>query len=95
MLAEGIEAERNLSDAYLAHAESEFAKRSNSASGRLYLEQATIRRDRIANLEPLLGMIRAADRTGIGALLRERERQSVKAWGVEHLWEPKPYPVEL
>lgn len=94
MLAAGLESERRTAAVDLAHAEREFAKRSNSGSGRVYLEQATVGRELIASLEPLLDMIRAADRAGIGAFLRERERQSVKEWGVEHLWEPMPFPVE-
>lgn len=94
MLAAGLESKRRTAAIDLTHAEREFAKRSNSGSGRVYLEQATIGRELIASLEPLLDMIRAADRAGIGALLRKRERQSVKEWGVEHLWEPTPFPVE-
>lgn len=94
MLAAGLEEDRRIGAIHQAHAERELAKRSNSASGRVYLEQATLRRSRIASHEPLLSMIKVADRAGVGTLLRARERQSVKAWGIEHLWVPEPYPVE-
>jgi hypothetical protein len=42
----------------------------------------------------LYPLVVAEDRAGIGALLRSWEEVAVKAYKIEHLWEPTPLPVE-
>ena len=95
VLAQAIEALEKLRNARLARAEAAFAKRANSAVGKLDLQGANDDLDTIAKLRPLLVLLESNDRAGIGALLRQWEEQTVKGWKLEALWEPTPFPVEL
>lgn len=45
-------------------------------------------------LQRLLSCLKILDPTTIAGLLREWEAENVKRWGVDHLWEPTPFPFE-
>ncbi len=49
----------------------------------------------LSELKRLSVLAAAGDRIGVGALLREWEIEMIKWWGIEDLWEPTPFPVEL
>jgi len=70
------------------------AKRSNSRAGKSKVEFANFHLPILAELRNLLVFLDQEDRAAIAALLHEWERQNVAKWGVEHLWEPTPFPVE-
>lgn len=42
----------------------------------------------------LVALLETHDARGIANLLREWERGTAKAWRIEHLWEPTPFPFE-
>lgn len=79
----------------LAAAEREFAKRSNSAIGKLELEWADHDARQAAMLRPLAEVLLGGDTTTIAALLRKWEAETATGWGLEHLWQPTPFPIEL
>lgn len=78
----------------MEQARAEFAKRSNSGVGKVLARFATEAERLLVEPRDLLSLVRERDRKGIGALLRSYERHSVAALGVEHLYEPTPFPVE-
>jgi hypothetical protein len=80
--------------AELAEGQALLAKRPNSGSGKDKLRWGEGRLRAVARLRHLVELADAGDRAGIGALLREWEQVSVKTWGVEHLYESTPFPVE-
>ena len=71
------------------------AKRANSRIGAGEVRHAEFHLSIIANLTRLCHLLDAGNRVAIGQLLREWEHDAVKRWGVEHRWEPTPFPVEL
>lgn len=95
VLAPAVEGLKQTRLARLSRAEAEFSRRSNSAIGKLDMEYAAHDLDNIEKLSPLLALLEGGDRAGIGALLREWERRTVKGWKLEHLWESTPFPIEL
>lgn len=70
------------------------AKSSDRAGERIVEERMATELARIAEVKRLLALVEARDRAGVAALLHEWERENVKKWGIEHLWEPTPFPVE-
>jgi hypothetical protein len=46
-------------------------------------------------IDRLYPLIQARDRAGLAAVLREYEELTVKESGLEHLWEPTPFTLEL
>lgn len=81
--------------AMLARGRALLAKRANSRSGKFSVEHATYQSAIFAQLHQLDALLKQKDRQAIGALLRDWERRGVQDRGVEHLWEPTPFPVEL
>jgi hypothetical protein len=58
----------------------------------------TVARDKMKIVDvvrELLALVELRDRAAIATLLHEWERQNVVKWGIEHLWEPAPFPVEV
>lgn len=70
-----------------------FTRRGSRAEQRKLREYAEGVRllDRIIDLHAL---VQKQDRHGIADLLREWERNTAKAWKIDHLWEPTPFPFE-
>lgn len=71
------------------------AKRANSQLGKGEVKRAEFHLAIIDKLKPLRDLLETEDRQGIGRLLNEWEHDAANRWGVEHLWEPTPFPVEL
>jgi hypothetical protein len=46
-------------------------------------------------LRRLAALAQAGDRAGIAELLHWWEARTVKAWHIEELWQPSPFPIEL
>lgn len=80
--------------ALLRKGELERAVRPRSANAKFDIEWATSQLEIINHLQQLKEVIDREDRAGLGKLLRDWERHNAKLWGVEHLWEPTPFPVE-
>lgn len=78
----------------LAKGEAELTRRPRSSSVKLDVDWATVQLDAIGHLMDLMRLVEAENRSGIASLLRSWERHNAKFWGVEHLWEPTPFPVE-
>jgi hypothetical protein len=78
----------------LQKGELERAVRPRSVNARLDIEWATNQLEILSHLQQLQDLTDRQDRAGVGKLLREWERHIAKLWGVEHLWEPTPFPVE-
>lgn len=45
-------------------------------------------------IRSLISLLAAGERHNVGNLLREWERGTAKAWKIEHLWVPTPFPFE-
>lgn len=79
---------------FLQEAEFAHAVRPRSANDKIDIQWAKTQLKIISHLQKLKDMIDRQDRAGVGTLLREWERHNARLWGVEHLWEPTPFPVE-
>lgn len=71
------------------------ARNARSGHGKWMIGMAETYEVTHAPLTVLQSLLDRRDRGAIAALLHEWERQNVKHWGIEHLWEPTPFPVEL
>lgn len=80
--------------ALLQKGELERAARPRRANAKFDFEYATNQLEIINHLQQLKDVTDRRDHTGVGKLLREWERHNAKLWGVEHLWEPTPFPLE-
>lgn len=78
----------------LFKAEAERAKHARSAKAKSGIEWASAELRVVGQLLELKKVVDRDDRAGVGRLLRQWERQNARLWGVEHLWEPTPFPVE-
>jgi hypothetical protein len=81
--------------AKLKRGEDQLAKRRNSWLGKFDIEQATEDLRVLSELQRLADLATAGDRAGVGALLREWEEKTIRRFGLEFLWQPAPFPVEL
>lgn len=45
-------------------------------------------------IRTLMSLLVDNDRQGVACLLRKWERGTVRAWKIEHLWQPTPFPFE-
>jgi hypothetical protein len=70
------------------------AKHSDSALARNRQEFEKSTTAQVLQHKRLLALLETADRAAIAALLHEWERQNVRTWGIEHFWEPTPFPLE-
>lgn len=88
---------------YVAHEEAyvqrqvDFIEKHTRPHGRPRQKELSI----VESIETYLGMVRTLialleenDRDGVARLLREWERGTARAWKIEHLWEPTPFPFE-
>lgn len=81
--------------ATLSENEALLAKRPRSSDARYRIKTATYWIERLQGTKRLRELAEAGDRVAIGALLRSWEQDRVRELGIEHLWEPTPFPVEL
>ncbi|MGV8853408.1 MAG: hypothetical protein ACOH2L_02070 [Devosia sp.] len=70
------------------------AKRPRSSDASYHIRSATTFLRRLSDMKLLRDRAQAADRSGIAALLHQWEQDRVQRLGVEHLWEPTPFPLE-
>lgn len=78
----------------LSEAEAERVRRPRSSSAKYSIKWAMGELAVLEHLGLLKQVVDRRDRVAIGKLLREWERHNARLWGVEHLWEPTPFPVE-
>jgi hypothetical protein len=69
-------------------------QRPGSSNAKLDIEWAKSELEVLRDLQQLKDVVDRRDRAGVGKLLREWERHNARLWGVEHLWEETPFPVE-
>lgn len=81
--------------AMLARGKALLRKRANSRSGKFNVEHATFQLAVISQLKRLDLLLQKKDREAIGTLLRDWEQLEIRERGLDHLWEPTPFPVEL
>lgn len=94
ILRPALEKDEQYIQAALARGHALLANRSNSASGKKDVAFANYYMPIHAELRRLLALLDTEDRAGIAGMLHEWERQNVVKWGIEHLWEPTPFPLE-
>ncbi|MGB3338544.1 MAG: hypothetical protein WBA73_15325 [Devosia sp.] len=80
--------------ALLSQGETLLSARSESTEAKRLVRLADHYRSELADLKSLASLARAHNRSGIGALLGQWELERVRRLGIEHLWEPTPFPVE-
>ena len=80
--------------AQLASGQALQAKRPRSSDASYHIRSATTFLRRLSDMKLLRDRAQVADRRGIAALLHQWEQDRVQRLGVEHLWEPTPFPLE-
>ncbi len=80
--------------AALASGQALLAKRSRSSDAKYRISDATTFLKRLSDVRLLDAGAQANDRSGLAALLRIWEQERVRRLGIEHLWEPTPFPLE-
>lgn len=70
------------------------AKRPRSSDAAYHIRSTTTFLRRLSDMNLLHQCAQAADRSGIATLLHKWEQDRVRKIGIEHLWEPTPFPLE-
>jgi len=63
--------------------------------GRDMVDFATQQLVLLSDIKTLGQFAERGDRSGVVALLRDWERQKMRSWGLDDIWEPTPFPLEL
>jgi hypothetical protein len=71
------------------------AGKRSKKDGEHLIELATKQLDKLTELGRLRDLAQADDRLGVIALLRRWEAQRIKAWELEDVWTPMPFPIEI
>jgi hypothetical protein len=80
--------------AVLASGQALQAKRPRSSDAYYDIKYATAFLQRLSDIRLLDERVRDGDHSGLAALLHQWEQDRVRHLGVEHLWEPTPFPLE-
>lgn len=94
ILAPALTSEEAGYERTLDWARATLAKKPRDAVAKVQIEIAEANRRSTSELKPLLALLEAGDRAGVGTLLRRYEEHNARLRKVDHLWEPTPFPVE-
>ena len=94
-LSTALERLHNSYHGHLGAAEAELAKRANSAVAKVHRKFAERDKAALGRVQAFASLLEGGDRAVIAAMLRQWEGETVIRWGLQHLWEPTPLPIEL
>ncbi|MEO5806795.1 hypothetical protein [Devosia sp.] len=84
-----------LSLRYMQDARTENARRPKDKFWQRALESWIERLNALEQLKQLAALADAGNRIAVAQMLHTWSEERVKQWGVEDLWTPLPFPIEL